>query len=170
MLLLLHGASRLSLDGYGAHVLPSWVQEEQRLVLLHDLAKIGDSAERRAPLSDSQVATLEGRFRLPLLGGILSSRSPMVRFQTPMPSHTFKWEEVSFRLTLCWIDPPEPEGPVLDVPAPVLNVERFEVGGVSLAGSPHAAIDTPCAFGITLFLETYRPMQQSGTNDPTLIG
>ena len=58
MLLLLHGASRLSLDGYGAHVLPSWVNEEQRHNLLHDLSKLAEAAETRAPLSAAQDAAL----------------------------------------------------------------------------------------------------------------
>ena len=68
MLLLLHGASQLSLDGFGAHVLPSWVQEDQRDAILLDLCRLAERAEHRSCLSSAEVKLFENRFGLPLLG------------------------------------------------------------------------------------------------------
>ena len=72
-----------------------------------------------------------------------------------MPSHDFGWEKVAFRLTLCWLEQDvyalESEGPVVEEDAPSLCVEKFEVGGVSLAGPKHATINSDCTYGITFF-------------------
>ena len=84
MLLLLHGASRLSLDGHGAHILPGWVGDDQRAALLHDLCLAAGAARARVPLSKADISLFAPRFSLPLLGGTCSARAPFQRLQTPI--------------------------------------------------------------------------------------
>lgn len=73
MMLLLHGASRLSLDGYGSSVLPHWVSDDQREVLLHDFGKFAEKSakmDHRPMLGLITVENLRGRFRFYLLGAL----------------------------------------------------------------------------------------------------
>ena len=149
MLLLLHGASRLSLNGFGPHVLPMWVDEEHREVLVADLLKLTQEATDRCILTEAQVGRYAPRFNIPLLGGILSGRQPIARMQTPTPDHSFEWSDVSFRLTLGWKELEE-DGPTVAVAADVV-IELFEVGGVSLAGSKNSIVPTVHSYALSLF-------------------
>ena len=67
---LLHAASRLSLDGLGYHVLPSWADEDKRDAFLHDLLTNHTLAVGDVPqaLTAPAIATLQPRLRLKLLG------------------------------------------------------------------------------------------------------
>ena len=101
MLLLLHGASRLSLDGHGAHILPSWVDDEHRAALLHDLCLAASRATTRAAFSAADLSLFGPRFHLPLLGGTYSARLPFQRMQTPISGSGLEWKAVSYtHLTL----------------------------------------------------------------------
>ena len=81
--------------------------------------------------------------------------------QTPISGSGLEWTEVSYRLTLCWTEEEE-ETPLEPDHQVILNtelcVERFEVAGVSLCGPRHAALDTACSFGVTLFFGEPEPI------------
>ena len=169
MLLLLHGASRLSLDGHGAHILPGWVGDDQRAALLHDLCLAAGAARARVPLSKADISLFAPRFSLPLLGGTCSARAPFQRLQTPIAGSGLEWKDVSYRLTLCWKEETE-ETPLDPEHQAVINtelcVDRFEVAGVSLCGSPHATISTACSFSVTLFFGEPEPNTTSRDSRP----
>ena len=71
-MLLLHGASRLSLDGYGSVVLPEWCHEAQRAELLLDLQKLGNIPSYQILVTSSDLAPWTKRVALPLLGMTIS--------------------------------------------------------------------------------------------------
>ena len=56
VVLLLHGASRLSLDGYGSIVMPDWCHEARRAEPLLDLQKLGDIPTYRILVTESDLA------------------------------------------------------------------------------------------------------------------
>ena len=76
MLLLMHGASRLNLDGFGAHLLPAWVNDDQRPMLLHDLYKLASTADNHESLSPAVITKWSARFKLLLLDGVNSAELP----------------------------------------------------------------------------------------------
>ena len=86
-LLLMHGASRLSLDAYGACELPSWCPKgELRDTLLLDLL---DKARRGSPtrmLKDAEIDQFKRRVLLELRGGIISCNPCSKRYMKPLPS------------------------------------------------------------------------------------
>ena len=83
---------------------------------------------------------------------------PAHRLQTPMSEQGFGWNQVSYRLTLGWKPPPVLDGPSSSSGAtPSLSVERFEVGGASLAGSKNAVVDVKCSRALTLFFSDPQP-------------
>lgn len=69
MLLLMHGASRLSLDGYGSFVLPDWCSDSMRADLRAELQTLGREANAWCPLSLIALARIRDRLATPFLGG-----------------------------------------------------------------------------------------------------
>ena len=147
-LLLMHGASRLSLDAYGACELPSWCPSgELRDVLLLDLL---DKARRGSPtrmLNDAEIDIFKRRVLLELRGGIISCNPCSKRYMKPLPSSSLHWSNVEYRLTLGWSEPATAAPavgssaasssdaiggsylPVQPLHNYALTLERFEVSG-----------------------------------------
>lgn len=106
--------------------------------------------DKRVSLTNAEITTFSGRFSLPLIGGIMSGRPCFVQMVPHMAISELAWNDFAFRLTLCWRLPVDADNACEETP--ILTVERFEVGGASLAGSAHVSIETASDFGITLFL------------------
>ena len=165
--LLLHGASRLSLDGLGAHTLPVWVDEDHRLDLYNDLATIASSSDNRRTLAADELRTLAARIKLDILGIIVDPvrRESMRRFATPEAGTDLEWQNVSFRVTLAWEKHPSPpEGGL----SKTLVLDKYEVGGAALAGPAHASTSLIGPnFGCTLFLGLSKDSQSVSVSRPT---
>ena len=80
MIILLHGASRLSLDGFGSYILPVLFAEDQRDALYYDLSVVaaGSAAGHRL-MTDAEKTAVQGRLSLPILCGRVSK--PLKRFE-----------------------------------------------------------------------------------------
>jgi len=140
MILLLHGASRLSLDGYGPYVMPTWIDEDNREDFLKDIATMAVSVGVSRPITDDEKQIIAPRLRLELLHGEITKNQK--RFIVPA-ADVLDWNIVSFRLTL---------GIDIDEDKPILVVEKFEVGGAALVGSAVKTLSHKVQYAITLFL------------------
>ena len=69
-MLLLHGASRLSLDGFGSIEIPPWVKSDDKLSMYNDLCVLAAAATEYRNLTAAELFKFEARFQLPILGGI----------------------------------------------------------------------------------------------------
>ena len=141
MLLLLHGASRMSLAGFGEFVLPHYVNEEDKPNLLALLLGAAVKVSGRRSLSTAELDELAQLVILPILGGVVV-RDGFKKHVTPSPDAGFGWEDVDFRLVFGW-----------DAEAK-LCMEVYDVGGVSASLLPHAPI-VGCECGVTLFLNNH---------------
>ena len=94
LLLLMHGASRLSLDGYGSFVLPDWCSDSMRAELLAELQTLGREANAWCPLSLIALDRIRDRFAIPLLGGQLSGPTKPTQFTTPSRAGKLSWSDV----------------------------------------------------------------------------
>jgi hypothetical protein len=99
MMLLLHGASSQGPNGFGASVLPVWVDEDKRTALLADLCLARCAASIRN-LTAPAIAFLTPRLRLQVLGGVVTSS--FKRLMTPSGGDQPEREEVSLRLSVGW--------------------------------------------------------------------
>ena len=99
--LLLHGASRLSLDGFGAYTLPVWVDEDQRDLLYRDLENLSYSTTERRTVGADEKLPFVSRIKLQLLDVLVSPPTfgSMHKFATPMASSKLDWKDVSFRVS-----------------------------------------------------------------------
>jgi len=140
VLLLMHGASTLTLEGYDAYVLPEWCNLDQKANVLRDLGVLAKTPVRRL-LSDQDVQGLRGRFYLPLLGGIIGGlTTATTRFMVPTAEQNCEWADVHYRLTVGWS--PEAAEPELI---------QWEIAGPAMAGSARALHDSSIKAKITLF-------------------
>ena len=146
-MLLLHGASRLSLDGYGSIVLPEWCHEAQRAELLPDLRMLGDIPSYQVLATGSDLAPWLKRFALPLLGITLSERTDPQSYAVPTKQHKISWTHVAYRLTLGWCHTIVETGET----EVFLVLERFEVAGHAKVGAPRSRFEDKLNFSITLF-------------------
>ena len=103
MLILMHGASRLSLDGYGSIVLPDWCSDGVRAELLLELQTLGRAADVCCPLTSIALYRIRHRCSLSLLGGRLSGPTRPSSLVIPTRAGHLSWAEVSYRLTLGWL-------------------------------------------------------------------
>ena len=157
MMLLLHAASKLSIDGIGTRVLPAWCDDSDRELLLHDLRALVLQAEGRVNLTDTQISTLAGRFKIKLLTGVISGLNP-TRLAVPSRPTGYSWNEVSYRLTLGWkryVGAAEAAAGGVSPPALAedLSVERFEIAGAASVGQPEQPCSPFCKRTLTLFFD-----------------
>ena len=147
MLLLLHGASRLSFEGYGSRFMPEWCTDEARESLLQQLAEWVEREDSAGYYSAAQLETRKRRCSLPLLGASLSGSVRPTQFVAPLPSK-LKWIDVAYRLTLGWDLVPSGDGrpPVLQQ-----TLERFEIAGIASVGKKLATFEESVYNMVTLF-------------------
>ena len=146
-MLLLHGASRLSLGVYGSIVLPEWCHEAQRAELLLGLQKLGNIPSYRILATSSDLAPWSKRVALPLLGMALSGCTNPHSFAVPTQQHKFPWTDVAYRLTLGWCHTIVESGET----EVFLVLERFEVAGHAKVGAPRQRFEERVNFTVTLF-------------------
>ena len=150
-ILLLHGASRLSLDGFGSVTLPKYAKEEDHELLKADLGAYSSAFVRKTPLTIGSLSAFGPRFLLPILGGVASGKIWPKRFFLPLGDAP-AWDSVHFRLTLGWKPKDSSADPAL--PGDQLCLELFEVAGAALAGQPERKIlddDQKPEYTLTLF-------------------
>ena len=153
MMLLLHAASRYSLEGVGNVRLPAWYKEESQLPqLLADLRTMTLRTTDKVLLTDADIATLQPRVALKLIAGIVSGNNP-TRLLVPSASTGYTWNDVSYRLTIGWQRPSDVPAGGASPPALALApcLERFEIAGPACAGQPEQTIVPVCRRTLTLF-------------------
>ena len=152
MALLLHGASRVSLDGYGAHILPVWCDEDARRALLADLQVLASKADKTRPLSPAETRTYANRFQLRLLGGRLSGKTKPRQFVAPMNDDP-PWSDVVYRLTIGWGIVTTNEGS-----KHVVRLERLELAGLEVKA--RTAYVEEVEYNVTLFFDQLKPVDE----------
>ena len=71
-ILLIHAASKLSLDGIGISVLPLYIAEEHKAFFVEDLHKKARVVVERKMMSDVDLRAFSERLQLPLMGILLA--------------------------------------------------------------------------------------------------
>ncbi|CAK0890458.1 unnamed protein product, partial [Prorocentrum cordatum] len=134
--LLLSLAGLVEGEGSDGSTLPLWRPIGDNALMDEVRHKASLCAYARA-LSQDKLESLQPHACLTLLDVVVARRPKRCRLP---PTGGAKWDDVSFRVTLCWGDDDN------------LTLEKYEVGGAAATASATSHLDVYSLYGAALFL------------------